>query len=52
MSPKKRNRHVELSEKGLNAIQMYLNYGINTQTIAENLDKEPKDWITFLEQNS
>jgi hypothetical protein len=50
ISPKKRNRHVDLLEKGENAIRMYYNYGLDAQTVAENTDKEPKDWITFLEK--
>ncbi len=48
ISPKKRNRFVELTEKGRNAIDMYLSFDLDEADLKENKDASIVDWIEKL----
>ena len=48
ISPKKRNKFVEITDKGMNAIRMYLNYNLGKEDLKENKDKTVVDWIAYL----
>lgn len=48
ISPKKRNKYVELAEKGTNAIRMYLNFNLGNAELNENKGKSIVEWITYL----
>jgi len=48
ISPKKRNKYVELAEKGTNAIRMYLNFSLGNAELNDNKDKSIVEWISYL----
>jgi hypothetical protein len=48
MSPKKRNKFLELTEKGMNAVRMYLDFDLGDEDLKENKDKSIVEWITYL----
>ncbi|NMC05943.1 MAG: hypothetical protein GYA24_12065 [Candidatus Lokiarchaeota archaeon] len=50
ISPKKRNRFVELTEKGKNAIDMYLSFELDSSDLRENKDAAIVDWIDLLKK--
>ncbi|MEX2683869.1 MAG: DUF6293 family protein [Candidatus Sigynarchaeota archaeon] len=45
ISPKKRNRYVELTEKGLHAIDMYLSFDLCEADLKANKDASIVEWI-------
>jgi hypothetical protein len=50
ISPKKRNRFVELTEKGRNAIDMYLSFDLDEAALKENKDASIVEWIDMLKK--
>jgi predicted transcriptional regulator len=50
ISPKKRNRFVELTEKGKNAIDMYLSFDLDATDLKANKDASIVDWIDLLKK--
>ncbi len=50
ISPKRRNRFVELTDKGLNAIDMYLSFDLDEADLKENKNASIVDWIAKLKK--
>ncbi len=50
VSPKKRNRWVELTEKGKNAIDMYLSFELDASDLKANKGASIVDWIDMLKK--
>ena len=50
ISLKKRNRFVELTEKGRNAIDMYLSFDLDEVALKENKNASIVDWIGMLKK--
>ncbi|MFX0101869.1 MAG: DUF6293 family protein [Candidatus Hodarchaeota archaeon] len=49
ISPKRRNKFITMTEKGENAIRMYLDYEIDDQMLVKGKNKSIKDWMDDLQ---
>ena len=49
ISPKRRNKFITMTEKGENAIKMYLDFGIDDKMLVKGKNKTIKDWMKELQ---